>query len=107
MFNFFKGAPGNRGFPGSDGLPGQKVRNMLNASQPIRFQRLLTMPATSSPLICFLNLMQFHPKPYSPSNPPRVHRVNVVSQAHQGLRVQLETLADLGKLEFREQGLVK
>ncbi|CAM4621278.1 unnamed protein product [Leuciscus chuanchicus] len=34
----------------------------------------------------------------------RVHRVNVVSQAHQGLRVQLETLADLGKQEFREQG---
>lgn len=35
---------------------------------------------------------------------PRVRRVNVVCQAHQGLKVQLETLADLEKQEFPEQG---
>lgn len=33
--------------------------------------------------------------------------MNVVSQAHRGLKVQMETLADLGKQELRGQGLVK
>lgn len=37
----------------------------------------------------------------------REHRVNVVSQAHRGLKVQLETLADLGKQELQGRGLVK
>lgn len=34
----------------------------------------------------------------------REHRVNVVSQAHRGLKVQLETLADLGKQELQGRG---
>ncbi len=44
---------------------------------------------------------------HSLCNVSRDHRVNVVSQAHRGPKVQLETLADLEKQELLGQGLVK